>query len=705
MTQNRFLEMNDYLKCAPAPRRSAGQPVLSRPHGYTTAQSVSRSMAATNRALVVLLDNGGVDLGLPAMVDKILDSLPGSSMIPSSVKRDLVSLLERKLKELTDNLLENAELALARYEQAKPGHYSDVTVLRNSTSLADDLKAKLFALGRAGKIIDLYVLTHGSARSIAINDGGADITDTTIRGWKTEYGKGLPLRSVYMMNCEASTLNQAWLDAGAKVVSGSVGLNVLPEPTTYFFWNNWKEGQGFDTAITGAYTRTVAMMNAAIRTVVGGVPVVGYKLAAGIDVGTIAAIKSSAPVVKGEGSLTISSDALTFAKSLEQTSMVTVVVPMSDLPGIGAGTNGSARSVSPAGLAFIQQWEQGPDVEQRVATAVKALNETVSVSLNQNQVDALACFICGIGEEPFRRSTLLEMLRDGAHGRVPGEMRKWVQARRGADVVQLDELIRRRQAEADLYVRPPGVPGDDAAPMVAQFVYEGGGTLAVPMTAYSYAQNPAIAGIAIADAIQIGLGGASVAQASLQAGGGGLDFTYEKVERLLTAQARLQMPGAATSKQPYRHRFLTLSALKPGMAYADFLVTWEGNAFGEISTVVMKKDLSNTSDWTHAEARVTVSRISPIPAAGTDPRTWPITYRYEGAFDPVGNGKWDFEGEFEINAFGGFKVNSHNVVSRSLSDFLKAHDKESYVKKGVDHTPVVPPLPQEQLDYLRKNAT
>ena len=507
-----------------------------------------------------------------------------------------------------------------------------------------------------------------------------------------------------MMNCEASTLNQAWLDAGAKVVSGSVGLNVLPEPTTYFFWNNWKDGQGFDTAITGAYTKTVALMNAAIRTVVGAVPIVGGKLAAAIDVGTIAAIKSSAPVVKGEGSLTISSDALTFAKSLEQTSMVTVVVPMSDLPNIGSGTNGTARSVSAAGMEFIQQWEQGPDVDQRVAAAVKALNETVSVSLNQNQVDALACFICGIGEEPFRQSTLLKMLRDGAHGQVPGEMKKWVQARRGIEVVQLDELLRRRQAEADLYVRPPELPADGTAPVVlAKSVYENGGTLAVPMTAYSYAQNP-LAGIAIADAIQIGLGGAAIAQSSLQAGGGGLEFTYQQVERLLTTQARLAMPGAAATKQSYKHRFLSLDAMKPGMANADLVVTWEGNAFGEISTVVMKKDLATSTDWTKAEGKVTVIKVSPIPAAGTDPRTWPITYRYEGSFDPVGNGKWEFEGEFEINAFGGFKVNSHNVVSRSLSDFLKLHDKESYVKKGVNHIPVVPPLPQEQLDYLRKNA-
>ena len=703
MTQNRFAEMNDYLRCAPAPRRAGDRPVLSRPHGYASAQSVSRAMTATDRALVVLLDNGGVDLGLPALVDKILDALPGSSAIPSSVKRDVVSFLERRLREVTDNLLESAELALARYESAKPGQYSDVTVLRNSTSLANDLKTKLFALGQAGKIIDLYILTHGSDRSIAINDGGADITDVTIRGWKTEYGKALPLRSVYMMNCEAATLNQAWLDAGAKVVSGSVGLNVLPEPTTYLFWNSWKDGQGFDSAITGAYTRTVGMINAAVRTVVGEVPVVGPALAASIDVGTIAAIRSSAPVVKGDGSLTISSDALTFSQSLAQTSMVTVVVPMSDVATIGSGTAGTSRSVSSAGMDLIRQWEHGPDLDQRVAAAVKVLDETVPVPLNQNQVDALACFVCGIGEAPFRQSTLLRMLRDGSHARVPAEMKKWVQARRGSEVVQLDELLRRRQAEADLYERPPGLPADHAEPVLARSVYESGGTLAVPMTAYSYAQNP-LAGIAIADAIQIGLGAISTGQGLVQAGEGGLDFTYQQAERLLTTQARLQMPGAAATKQTYRHRFLTLDAQKPGMAYADLVVTWEGNAFGEISTAIMKKDLARSSDWTKASGVVKVEKISPIPASGTDPRTWPITYRYSGSFDPVGNGKWEYEGEFEINAFGGFKVLSHDVVSRSLSDFLKAHSKESYVRKGVDHVPPVPPLPQEQLDYLKKNA-
>jgi hypothetical protein len=660
-------------------------------------------MSAADRALVVLLDNGGVDLGLPDLVDTILRALPGSSAIPDSIRRDIVTWLQDKLRAVTDNLLESIELALARYEKAKPGQYADVTVLRNSTSLADELKAKLFALGRAGKLIDLYVLTHGSTRSIAISDGGADITDVTIRGWKTDYGKALPLRSVYMMNCEASTLNQAWLDAGAKVVSGAVGLNVLPEPTTFFFWQNWKAGQNFSTAVTAAYNQTVRLLNAAVRETVSAIPVVGDSLASQIDVSTISAIRSSAPVVAGDNTISISSDTLTFAMSQTATALATVVLPMSVLPAVTAAA-GVARAVSPAGLAFIRQWEQGPDLEVLLAGAVQVLDETVSVPLSQHQVDALVCFICGIGADAFRRSTLLRLLRDGNHAAVPTEMVKWIQARNGSDVVTVDALLRRRQAEADLYRRPPESAALNGMPL-AQSMYHGAGSLAQPMSAYAYQQNPVLAGIAVADAIQIGLGAAALVQSGIQAGGGSLSVTYDKFERLLTTQARLAMPGAVTARHQYSQRFLTLYPNKMGQATADLLVTWEGNAFGEIGTVVVKKDLDNSTDWSRSSAQVTVTRISKIPPDNTDPRTWPITYRYEGNYDPVGNGHWEFEGEFEINAFGGFKVNQHKVVSRSAVDLLISHEDAFYVKRGTDYLPPVPPLPTEQLEYLRKNAT
>ncbi|MEV6598588.1 hypothetical protein AB0M36_17180 [Actinoplanes sp. NPDC051346] len=699
MTRNRFAEMSDYLERVPASAgrgaRTAVQPRVR--YGRATAQSISRTMASTDRALVVLLDNGGLDLGLPALVDTILRELPGAGLIPESVKRDAVSWLRQELKKVTDNLLETAELALARYEQAKPALYADVTVLRNSTSLANDLKTKLFALARAGKIIDLYVLTHGGERTIAINDGGADIDDTMIRGWKTEFAKALPLRTVYMMNCYAATLNQAWLDAGAQVVSGSVGLNVLPEPTTFFFWNNWKAGQGFDTAITTAYHRTVGLINEALRSVLSKVPVIGGGLGSSIDVSALPAIRSSAPVVKGQGGLTIASDALSFGTSAGATSLVTMVVPLSDLTLDGpVAVNGSTRAVSPAGLEFIRRWEQGVDVEQRAADAAKVLTETVSVPLNQNQVDALACFMLGIGMNAFRASTLVRLLRDGAHAQIPTELNKWVRARRGTQVVQLDELVQRRQAEADLYQRSPD------APVLTQSLYEGGGSLAVPLGHMSYQQI--LPAIALVDAIQIGLGAISVAQAGLSAASGSLSLTYDKAHRLLTDDARREMPGARAATSKHRRTFLSLQPGKALQANAELIVEWEGNAYGEVGTVILSRDLTNSSDWTHSDAAVTVTRMNTIPPSGSDPRTWPIVYRYEGAYNPVGNGKWEFDGEFEINAFGGFKVNRHLVVSRSAVDFMISQGNDFYVKKGTDYVPDVPPLPAEQLEYLRKHT-
>ena len=61
-------------------------------------------MAATDRALVILVENGGVDLGIPDLIDTLLKELPGSSAIPSSYRTTLVKAIEDKIKEFTDTL-------------------------------------------------------------------------------------------------------------------------------------------------------------------------------------------------------------------------------------------------------------------------------------------------------------------------------------------------------------------------------------------------------------------------------------------------------------------------------------------------------------------------------------------------------------------------------------------------------------------------
>jgi hypothetical protein len=195
-----------------------------------------------DRALVILIENGGVDLGIPMLVDKALALVPGSELIPDAVKQQLVEYVRQKIKTYTDNLIETAELLLNRYSAAKPDLYGDIVILRDSTATYKDLKTKLIALSNSKKIIDLIILTHGDTDYISIA-GGVD--GQKIRALKTENGKPLSLRSVYMMNCVGSSLNSAWTDAGAKVSAGQQKITIYRNRPLTFSGTRGKQARVF----------------------------------------------------------------------------------------------------------------------------------------------------------------------------------------------------------------------------------------------------------------------------------------------------------------------------------------------------------------------------------------------------------------------------------------------------------------------------
>ena len=231
--ENRFVEMDREFRGISA-RSGRGQGARAFATGLAAGRSFdwARPQSAAQRVLVILIENGGIDLGIPDLVDKILSVLPASSLLPDDLKQKLVAFLRQQIKSITDNLLESAELAANRYTAAKPDPYSDIVVLRDGSATYSDLKSQLISLSQAGKIIDLFILTHGSDRYISVA-GGVD--DRKIQQMRSESGKPLAVRSVYMMNCVGSSLNDAWLKAGAKVSSGSRGNNYLPEPAMFFF--------------------------------------------------------------------------------------------------------------------------------------------------------------------------------------------------------------------------------------------------------------------------------------------------------------------------------------------------------------------------------------------------------------------------------------------------------------------------------------
>ncbi len=603
--RNRFLEMEAHLKrAAGAPRASgagtgagAGAATLDAPRRVRGALSGSLSsfagtFAAQDRALVVLIENGGVDLGLPTLVQKILDVLPGASLLPDSVKTKLVDAIRDKITSLTDNLIEGAELALNRYTAAAPGQFGEVAVLRDGTASYAALKGKLVALAKAGKLVDLFVLTHGSEDFISVPGG---IDGAAIRRMRDELGAPLTLRSVYMMNCKASTLNQAWLDAGAKVVSGAVRNNYLPEPTMFFFWQAWKDGQTFENAVTSAYRKTIKVMNEFCRTFVRALPVPGAgALADAIDFETFDFVTDSAPVIQGLRTVTVNTDNLAFTQSVAA---------------------GLATTVVPAAA-----------------------------------IDALA---------------------------------------RG--------LVRGPSGALSLQASVPPQPGGHS------YAYRSP-SVVMQMTEYSLAQNPGalvIAGVEVADAISIGLATAGLVQAQVAASQGSFSLVYDKAARLLTNEARAQMPGSQTTKTRYKRRLFWISINRPNTAEADVLIDWEGNPYGEIGTPIIERNLSTSTEWSRSSANITITRTERIPLPKTDPRTWPIVYTYVGTYDPLGNGYFEFSGEFEINAFGGIKFNRHEVVSRSFADFMLGGTPEGKVRKGDDVVVPVPPVPQEQIDYLK----
>lgn len=509
--ENRFLEMDDYLKQCEGKggRGTATRTYNNNGNGYapdgtdTTGHQASvwsRPQSASQRVLVVLIENGGVDLGIPVLVDKVLDLVPGSSMLPDSVRGDLIDFLRKKIQGFTDNLIETAELSLNRYTAAKPDFFSDVVVLRDGTSSYQSLKNTLIDLSQKGKIIDLFILTHGSDDFISVPGG---INSQKIRDMKAENGgKPLTIRSVYMMNCVGSTLNQAWLDAGAKASSGSIANNYLPEPTMFFFWSNWKNGQTFENAATGAYRKTIGLMKAAVEGFLTSLSPIAGLLSSHIDFENLDFVKSSAPVIQGQRSVTINTDDLSFTQSLSS-SLATTVLPVNLLRLMGmaqsdGGASTSPQTVSSQGIDLIKGFEgfvpkkyndpvghctigygillhtgncDGRAEEQpynngiseadatellrkEVEKTQKVITAAVKVELNQNQNDALASFIYNIGAGAFHSSTLLKLLNQGKYDAVPVELKKWVKGRKNGEIITLPGLVKRRDAEAELFQKP-----------------------------------------------------------------------------------------------------------------------------------------------------------------------------------------------------------------------------------------------------------
>ncbi|MGV6800423.1 MAG: lysozyme [bacterium] len=96
------------------------------------------------------------------------------------------------------------------------------------------------------------------------------------------------------------------------------------------------------------------------------------------------------------------------------------------------------------------------------------ISENVRAPLNQNEHDALVSLVFNIGEENFKKSTVLRKLNAGDKLGAAAAFEKWTKARMNGELVELDGLVRRRAAEKSLFLMPTDaslvVPTSDIVP-------------------------------------------------------------------------------------------------------------------------------------------------------------------------------------------------------------------------------------------------
>lgn len=251
------------------------------------------ALPAQNRTLILLQENSGRS----ALTE----------WMPSSI---------RPLAEaVVDRFVETGESA--KFAALAQGSYQRFVNLSDLQCTRANLLAQLIGQSRDGYTVDLCVLGHGAINNLSLNNG-PDLTGQTttpiwdrgtgqmvnitvpgtIRSMLTDarslHGSSFQfrLRTVYMCNCEASSLNDDWLAIGAKVSVGARRNNYMPEPMLSDFWQQFVKG---DKHVAEAAAASYAT-SAPIWSLVPGYTTVDP------DTG-LTKVQASQPIVAGDANL------------------------------------------------------------------------------------------------------------------------------------------------------------------------------------------------------------------------------------------------------------------------------------------------------------------------------------------------------------------------------------------------------------------
>lgn len=131
---------------------------------------------------------------------------------------------------------------------------------------------------------------------------------------------------------------------------------------------------------------------------------------------------------------------------------------------IGYGHTAAAGSPRPTPKMTITEQKAEEILTSDLTQYEKAVEQSVKVTLTDNQFAALVSFTYNVGIGAFKNSTLLKKLNKGEYDAVPSEMMKWVKC--GGK--QNQGLINRRRAEGYLWMEGEFVSSKDVTPEVTK---------------------------------------------------------------------------------------------------------------------------------------------------------------------------------------------------------------------------------------------
>lgn len=129
--------------------------------------------------------------------------------------------------------------------------YDRVVILEDEQATGAQLQAALLATSATHRV-DLLLLVHGHAGMLVGHRGQEQVNGAHFAALREQYAADagcLDLRMVYGVNCYGASLAPIWLDLGAQVANGALGVNWMPEPSLSIFLRNWLNGQPFGLAV------------------------------------------------------------------------------------------------------------------------------------------------------------------------------------------------------------------------------------------------------------------------------------------------------------------------------------------------------------------------------------------------------------------------------------------------------------------------